>query len=145
VSDDGTVEVSVHIAARPEIVFRYFTDPERYREWMGTAVRLEPVPGGVYRVGMRDGVAAEGRFVEVDPPHRLVFTWGWTELFPVAPGSSRVEVTLTEEDGGTRLVLRHSGLPTDETRGQHRTGWAMYLGRLVVRASGGDPGPEPNA
>ena len=138
------LEVSLHIAARPEIVFRYFTDAERYRQWMGVAVDLDPAPGGVYRVGMRDGVTAAGTFVEVDPPRRVVFTWGWTDLFGVPPGSTRVEVTLTEEAGGTRLVLRHFGLPTDEARDQHRTGWEMYLGRLAVRATGGDPGPDPN-
>jgi len=142
--NDDTVEVSVHIAASPELVFRYFTDPDRYRQWMGGDVDLEAVPGGVYRVVMREGVATSGHFVEVDPPRRVVFTWGWTDLFPVPPGSSRVEVTLTAEAGGTRVVLRHSGLPTDETRAQHRTGWEMYLSRLAERAVGRDPGPDPN-
>ena len=32
------LEVSVHIAARPEIVFRYFTDPERYVKMNGREV-----------------------------------------------------------------------------------------------------------
>jgi uncharacterized protein YndB with AHSA1/START domain len=139
------LEVSVHIAARPETVFPYFTDPARYQQWMGTAVTLDPVPGGIYRVGMRDGVQALGEFVEVDPPRRLVFTWGWSGRFAVAPGSTRVEVTLAEEDGGTRVVLRHHGLPTEEELRNHRSGWEGYLGRLAVRASGGDPGADPNA
>ena len=34
-SDDRVVEVSVHIAAQPETVFPYFTDPGRYVQWMG--------------------------------------------------------------------------------------------------------------
>jgi uncharacterized protein YndB with AHSA1/START domain len=138
------LEVSVHIAAQPETVFPYFVDPARYRQWMGTAVDLDAVPGGIYRVGMRDGIEAVGEFVEVDPPRRLVFTWGWTGRFEVPPGSTRVEVTLTAEDGGTRVLLRHSGLLTDDDRRQHRTGWETYLGRLAVRAAGGDPGPDPN-
>ncbi len=29
-TDDGVVEVSVHVAAQPETVFPYFTDPGRY-------------------------------------------------------------------------------------------------------------------
>jgi uncharacterized protein YndB with AHSA1/START domain len=138
------VEVSVHIKARPETVFPFFTDPSRYVEWMGSLATLEPVPGGVYRVGMRDGVEAVGEFVEVAFPHRLVFTWGWTDQFAVAPGSTRVVVTLAEEDGGTRVVLRHYDLPDDEQRAHHRGGWDAYLDRLAVRASGGDPGPDPN-
>jgi len=83
--------------------------------------------------------------VEIDAPRRGVFTWGWTHDHAVAPGSTRVEVTLTEEDGGTRVVLRHHGLPDDEQQAQHAMGWELYLGRLGVVAAGGDPGPDPNA
>jgi uncharacterized protein YndB with AHSA1/START domain len=145
VTEPGAVEVSVHIAARPETVFAYFTDPERHVEWMGGLATLEPVPGGTYRVAMRDGVEAVGTFVEVDFPRRVEFTWGWTDRFAVAPGSTRVVVTLDEEDGGTRVVLRHYGLPTEELREHHRAGWDAYLGRLALRAAGRDPGPDPNA
>lgn len=144
-SDDPVLEVSVHIAARPEVVFAYFTDPARYAQWMGGAVDLDPRPGGIYRVGMRDGVEARGQFVEIEPHRRVVFTWGWTGMFEVAPGSTRVEVTLAAEDGGTRVTLRHYGLPDDDARGRHREGWQLYLRRLSVRASGGDPGPDLNA
>ena len=62
-SEDGAVEVSVHIAAQPETVFPYFTDPARYVQWMGTGAVLEPVPRGCYRIVMRDGVEAVGEFV----------------------------------------------------------------------------------
>jgi uncharacterized protein YndB with AHSA1/START domain len=139
------LEVSVHIAAHPEIVFGYFTDPARYTRWMGRRATLNPVPGGTYRVDMREGVTAAGEFVELDPPHRLVFTWGWTQDPSVPPGSTRVEVTLTVEDGGTRVVLRHYDLPDQEQADHHRKGWELYLARLGIRAAGGDPGPDPNA
>ena len=112
-------------------MFPYFTDPARYVQWMGTDAALEPVPGGYYRVGMRDGVQAAGEFVEIDPPRRVVFTWGWTHDHAVPPGTTRVVVTLQAEDGGTRVVLRHHGLPDDEQRDHHRKGWQLYLGRLI--------------
>ncbi|GLZ28496.1 transcriptional regulator [Lentzea sp. NBRC 105346] len=139
------LEVSMHIAASPETVFPYFTDPARYSQWMGNAAILDPVPGGAYRVRMRDGVEASGEFVEISPPHRVVFTWGWTHDQAVAPGSTRVVVTLHEENGGTRVVLRHHGLPDDTQITMHRKGWELYLDRLGVRVLGGDPGPDPNA
>jgi uncharacterized protein YndB with AHSA1/START domain len=145
VTGSGPVEVSIHIAARPETVFAYFTDPDRYAQWMGNHATLEPVPGGTYRVHMRDGVQAAGEFIEIDPPHRLVFTWGWTHDHAVAPGSTRVVVTFQEEDGGTRVVLRHHDLPDHEQSDHHRTGWELYLVRLGVCVTGGDPGPDPNA
>jgi len=149
-TDDGAVEVSVHVAAQPETVFPFFTDPARYVQWMGSGATLEPVPGGSYRVRMRDGVEAAGEFVEIDPPHRLVFTWGWTHDPAVPPGSTRVVVTLHAENGGTRVVLRHYGLPARDQAGHdqrdhHGKGWELYLGRLGCTIQGNYPGPDPNA
>jgi len=106
---------------------------------MGSHATLEPVPGGAYRVSVRDGVEAVGEFLEIDPPHRLVFTLGWTHGHAVAPGSTRVVVTLQEEDGGTRVVLRHHDLPTQEYVDLHLSGWQLYLGRLRTRLQDGQP------
>ena len=61
---------------------------------------------------MRDGIEARGEFVELDPPHRLVFTWGWQDNPVVPPGSTTVEVTLQAIDDGTLVRLVHRGLPT---------------------------------
>ena len=83
---DDVLEVSVHIAATPETVFPYFTDPARYVLWMGIRAELEPHPGGIYRVTMSDGVQASGEFLEVHPPHRLVFSWGWNHDHAVSSG-----------------------------------------------------------
>ena len=84
-ADDNAVEVSVYIAAEPETVFPYFIDPGRYVQWMGRDATLEAVPGGSYRIFMREGVEAVGEFVEIDPPRRVVFTWGWTTTPPSRP------------------------------------------------------------
>jgi glutathione S-transferase len=144
-TDSAALEVSVFIAATPETVFPYFVDPGRYAQWMGSVAELEPMPGGRYRVSLRGGVQASGRFVEIEAPWRVVFTWGWSHDHAVAPGSTRVEVTLAEEEGGTRVLLRHHGLPDDEQQVHHRKGWELYLDRLGVVVGGGDPGPDPNA
>ncbi len=144
-SDAEVLEVSVHVRAKPETVFAYFTDPARYVQWMGSKAILDPSPGGEYRVWMREGLEARGEFVVVDPPHRLVFTWGWTEQYGVAPGSTRVEVTFDEDDGGTRVRLRHFGLPNGEAVAMHREGWSMYAARLGAVLAGQDPGIDPNS
>jgi uncharacterized protein YndB with AHSA1/START domain len=133
----------VHVAATPENVFPYFTDPARYVQWMGSEAQLEPVPGGTYRVQMPDGFRAGGTFLQIDPPHRLAFTWGFmdgdaaqlskheqTEASsgnPMPAGSTRVTVTLYAADGGTRLTLRHDDLPNSELRDGHRGAWETYL------------------
>jgi uncharacterized protein YndB with AHSA1/START domain len=162
----GSVEVSVYVAASPAVTFGYLTDPARYIQWMGSQATLEPVPGGTYRVQMADGFAAAGTFTEIDPPRRLAFTWGWADdeaaqhvldgqtapgiqaLPPgnqaLPPGSTRVVVTLDDEDGGTRLTLHHDELATSDLVQAHQVAWETYLGRLRIRAAGGDPGPDPH-
>jgi uncharacterized protein YndB with AHSA1/START domain len=160
VADPEAVEVTVRVAAPPAAVFGYLTDPARYVQWMGSEAVIEPVPGGAYAVRMADGFAAAGRFEEVDPPHRVTFSWGWADsgaarqvrheqarsgASGLPAGSTRVTVTLDPgPDGGTRLVLRHHDLPTADLRDAHREAWQAYLARLAVRAGGGDPGPDPH-
>ena len=156
-----SAEVSVEVPAAPAEVFEYFTDPGRYVSWMGAEARLEPVPGGQYHVRMLDGFEAAGEFVRVDRPHQVVFTWGFadeeaasktkhqpgeaTTANAMPAGSTRVTVTLSPVDGGTRVTLRHDDLPNTELRDGHQIAWETYLPRLVVAASGGDPGPDPHS
>src|SRR5436190_20763651 len=75
------VEVERRIAASPEIVFSFFTDPVRYREWQGVDAELDARPGGQFRVTMTgtSRQTACGVYLEVDSPRRLVYTWGWEE------------------------------------------------------------------
>ena len=141
------VEREVRIAARPETVFEFFTDPEKMVLWKGREADLDPQPGGIYRVEMGDQIVARGQYVEIDAPSRVVFTWGWEgQESPgpqgVPPGSSRVEVTLEPDGEGTLVRLRHFDLP-EETRQLHGEGWDLYFGRLAIAAAGGDPGADP--
>lgn len=124
-------------------MFAFLTDPQKMVRWMGTEATLDPRPGGVYRVNVTGRDTARGEFVEVVPYTRVVFTWGWEgEVFPVPPGSSVVEISLTPDGDGTVVHLRHSELP-EAMRRFHRFGWEHALGRLAVAAPGGDPGPDP--
>ena len=131
-TDVDFLEVAVDVAARPERVFLYFTEPARHMQWMGKSAILDPVPGGIYRVRLRDGVEALGEFVEVNSPHQISFTW-WTRGSAVAPGHSRVVVTFEPYGRVTRVVLRHHDLP-DVERALQRERWRTCLGRLAIRA-----------
>ena len=143
-NDSPAVEQEVRIAARPETIFPFFTNPEKMVLWKGIEATLDPRPGGIYRVNVNGGDIARGTYVEVVPYERVVFTWGWeAEGNPVPPGSSTVEVTLTPDGEGTILRLRHFGLSL-EVREIHNEGWGHYLSRLTVAAPGGDPGPDPS-
>jgi uncharacterized protein YndB with AHSA1/START domain len=135
--------VEQRIEAPADVVFSFFTDPEKYRRWKGERAELDPRPGGRYRVGMGGGPVMLGQYVEVDAPRRLVFTWGWEGDDSMPPGSTTVEVTLTPDRDATLVRLRHTGFPSLESREQHLQGWQMFLGRLAVTAPGGDPGSDP--
>ena len=141
------VEREIRIAARPETVFEFFTDPEKMILWKGREADLDPRPGGVYRVEMGEKIVALGEYVEVDPPTRVVFTLGWegqdSGAHGVPPGSSRVEIALDSDGEGTLVRLRHLDLP-EEAREIHGQGLDLYLGRLAIVAAGGNPGRDPD-
>jgi uncharacterized protein YndB with AHSA1/START domain len=140
VSDAESValEQTLRIAARPETVWRYWTDPERMVEWWGAAAELDPRPGGAYVVEMGgDGPVMRGEYVELVPHERIVFSFGWdrNEGSPtVAPGSTLVEVTLTADGDDTVLLLRHTGLPV-AAREEHAGGWGHFLPLLATAAA----------
>jgi hypothetical protein len=54
----------------------------------------------------------------------------------IAPGGSRVEVSLIEDAGDTILTLRHTGIP-DRFAELHASGWSKVLPVLVAAAKGG--------
>ena len=133
----------VRIAAPPEVVFAYFTDPARMTAWMGIAAVLDPRPGGTFRVDANGRDVIVGEYLEVEPPTRVAFSWGYEgPERMVAAGSTRVEVTLEPDGDGTRVVLLHHGLP-DPLRDAHAGGWEHYLGRLAPVAAGEAPVPDP--
>ena len=71
----------------------------------------------------------------IDPPRRVVFTWGWEgdgQIHP--PGSTTFEFDLVPKDGGTQVRLRHTGL-NDEGVVAHGEGWEKFLPELAKAAA----------
>ena len=139
------VEREVLIEAEPETVFGFFTDPEKMVRWFGVSATLDPRPGGVFRVHSVLDSTIEGKYVEVAPYSRVVFTWGYERLpgfdqTPLPPGGSTVEVELIPEGDATRVRLTHLGPSAFAVF--HRSGWANYLDRLIDAAADRDPGPD---
>ena len=133
----------IQIAAPPENVFPYLTNAELMLIWMGDHAVLEPQPGGQFTVDI-NGVPVRGRYLVVDPPHRLVLTWGHAGSDTVPPGSTTVEITLTPSEDGTLLSVEHRDLPAEQAP-QHAIGWPHFLDRLAKAAGGRNPGPDPFA
>ena len=117
VAADGVIEREIRIAARPETVFAFWTEPVKMARWMGRTIRL----------------AAGSR---VEPPSRIVLTWGWEAPGdPTPPGASTVEVDFLADGDSTIVRLRHSGLVTEAVSG-HAEGWDQFLPSLVAAAGG---------
>jgi uncharacterized protein YndB with AHSA1/START domain len=127
-SASGPVTASVRIAAAPQVVFGYFTDAALLMRWLAETAELEAKPGGLFRIVV-DGNPARGVFVQVDPPRRVVFTWGIEGNDELPPGTSTVEVTLTAEGDDTVVTLTHRDLP-EGFRATHQEGWTRFLGSL---------------
>lgn len=146
-TEANVVERELAIAASPETVWEFLVDPEKAVRWMGIQAWLDPRPGGQYRVQVIPGHTASGEFVELDPPRRLVHTWGWEPgedgPSPVPPGSSTIEIELVPDGDGTILKFTHRDLPTPDAATSHAHGWDHYLERLPLVAAGADPGPDP--
>jgi uncharacterized protein YndB with AHSA1/START domain len=100
-------------------------------------VEAEPRPGGRFRISEAGGTTIEGTYVEVVPDRRVVFTWGG--VMGLAPGQTTVEFVLEPVGSGTRVRLRHFGLPGHAVE-PHDKGWVSGLAKLKSTAEGRDPG-----
>jgi uncharacterized protein YndB with AHSA1/START domain len=132
------LEVRRIFDAPRERVFRAWTEAEALKRWFApenvsvVLSEADVVVGGEYRVHMQapDKLhQVRGRYREVDPPRRLVFTWQWE----TNADEHETLVTVEFEDRGdqTEVVLRHDGFRNDEERAGHAQGWDGVLAKLV--------------
>ena len=130
----------IEIDASPDLVFRFFMDPELLERWFCVHAESDPRPGGRFTFDVTGEDVMRGTFLELEPGSRLVFTSLFDNTQPRVP--TTVEVTFTPIRRGTRVRLRHSGFAAEKTRDGYRRGWEHYLPRLVVAARGDAPGPD---
>ena len=131
-NDPHAVTRSIRIAARPETVFSFFTDPANLLQWKGIRAHLDPRPGGVFQVALNEQDIVQGEYLEIVPYRRIVFTWGWVAPnSPVPPGASTVEIEFLADGADTLVQLRHRDLPAP-VRQAHEQGWDFYLPRLAL-------------
>ncbi len=136
-----TLKLSRHLLASPEAVFDAWITPSSMAQWLSPMTTAE-VPhldlkvGGTYQINMHgEGVdhVHTGKYIEIDRPHRLAFTW-------VSDGTGQEETLVTLEmmaDGeGTAFTLTHERLPHAESRDNHKMGWSAILTKLEGEVSG---------
>src|ERR1041385_6790354 len=106
---DRELVVTRTFDAPPRLVFEAWSRPELFKKWwvpksMGMTLRsceMDVRTGGKYRLNFGDGTDFFGRYIEVTPPSRIV----WTNEEGGENGSVTT-VTLTEKGGKTLLVMR---------------------------------------
>ncbi|MEM7121382.1 MAG: SRPBCC domain-containing protein [Pseudomonadota bacterium] len=70
----------------------------------------------------------QGEVLEIDPPHRMV--WSWKNDTETA--ETTVTFTLEPTDGGTVLTLRHKSVSTPSNADELNAGWPTKLARLEI-------------
>ncbi|MCT7660003.1 SRPBCC family protein [Mycobacterium deserti] len=138
-NETPVVRVRRVMPAAPEEVFDQWLDPESLADWMCprpvrvVALTIEPRVGGSVQFDIDDAgtrVLITGRFLEIDRPHRLRFTWSASD-FPDPTAVSVVDVAFEPLiDGQTLMSIEHSLLPPN-TFDEYHSGWAGVAGQLA--------------
>jgi len=122
--EDRELVISRTFNGPPRIVFDAYTRAELVKRWWAPKSHGEIVDctaevrvGGKYRYAMRtpDGtdVAFSGRYLEITPPSRLVYT----QVFEQMADAGEMTITVTfEELGGKTLLVSREVYPSKEAR-----------------------------
>jgi uncharacterized protein YndB with AHSA1/START domain len=109
----STVRREIVLPVERDRAWELLTEPGELREWLADDVELEPEEGAPLRVAWVGGEERAGFVEEVEEQRRLRFRWddGATGV------PSRVEWTLDDAPGGTRVVVEERPLVPLELRG----------------------------
>jgi uncharacterized protein YndB with AHSA1/START domain len=111
------------------VVWQALTDPAALGEWL-MATNFQPRVGHEFTFTAPPGPNWDGqvfcRVTELDPPHRLAYTWRGSDP---ATLDTLVTFQLEPVPGGTRLTLTHSGFTHANRwlRDQLADGWHSNL------------------
>jgi len=140
-----TLQIERRFQAPAEAVFDAWTSEEIMRRWFhGQHAWETPIAevdlrlGGNVRVVMRnpdDGAehGGGGHYTEIDPPHRLAFTWTWDS----DERETLIELDFEEVDGATTVRLTHNSLRDQESVLSHEEGWNNCLDNLEQALASG--------
>jgi uncharacterized protein YndB with AHSA1/START domain len=114
-------------------------EPDQLSTWWGPkgftshVAELDVRVGRTYRISMQppagEPFAVTGEFLEVEPPHRLAYTFRWE---PPDPDDQETvaELSLTDADGLTQLTVDQGTFRTAARLSVHQQGWSETIDRL---------------
>lgn len=117
----------------PDMISRFMFGP-LLREETIVHIRNDPRVGGVFSYKVRRGeteIDHVGKYVELDPPRRIAFTWGVVDQSDAEPSIVVIDITPTADGCSARLT--HEMAPewsdfVDRARGA----WEKMLGVLAT-------------
>jgi uncharacterized protein YndB with AHSA1/START domain len=139
----NTVRLHRVLRAKPDKVYRAFTDAEAMARWLppnGFTCKVDHLDaevGGTYRMSFRNfstgkGHSFGGRYLELVPGERIRYTDAFDD--PSLPGEMQTTVSLRAVSCGTELNVVQEGLPEVIPPELCHLGWQEsleHLARLV--------------
>ena len=132
------VQVTRKFSSSAERVFDAWLDPNTVGKWLFATpvgkmvkIKIDARVGGSYLiVEQRDGIDVEhiGEYLEMDRPHRLVFT---LKVPKYSKENTKVTVELRALDSGCELTLTHEGVLPDYVAST-TSGWNSILNQLAA-------------
>ena len=137
-----SLRISRVFPATRQRTFRAWTDPNELKKWWRvgknfilTVAEIDLRVGGGFRIGVESPSGSihmvRGRFLEVVPPERLVYTW-----IAEDPNLKQMETLVTveflERGDATEISLLHEKLKDGGLRESTRFGWASVIDGLAT-------------
>jgi uncharacterized protein YndB with AHSA1/START domain len=137
------IEIRRHFATTPEKVFAAFSDARLIRRWLTpspevtlSVLKFDFREAGSYRFcyHLQNGqtVIVGGFYTLVEPPSKIVFSWIIEPPDEHAGIESEVTVTISQDESGTELVIRHEKLTRTSAVVRHTEGWYGALRQLAA-------------
>lgn len=135
------IKIKRNFPQPPKTVYDYVTQTEHLLKWWGPETIFIAdndldlsKPGPWYSVmENKEGKTfkVSGEVFNVEPPHKVSFSWAWHDENDVRGQESRVEFSIAaNKAGGTEFVIIHTELPDDESAANHNQGWTSSLIKL---------------
>jgi uncharacterized protein YndB with AHSA1/START domain len=139
------------INAKPEVLYRAFTDPAALAIWLvpgamtGKVHRFDGRVGGGYQMSLyypasehtAHGKTAEredcytARFVDLTPPKRIVEAITFDSVDPALAGEMLMEVTFEAEASGTTVTIVFTNIPAGIRPADNEAGTQSSLEKLA--------------
>lgn len=139
-SDGNTLVIERQFNTNPERLYEAWTNPEILQKWWGPVgvsvpeLQLDVRENGewtttFYLEEAKATRVVSGKYLTLDPPNRLVFTWGWSEDGKRGH-ETEVEILLVAVGENTMMTLTQKTFAETEHRDSHSHGWTSSFTKL---------------